>query len=357
MELTGIEHRTPNTEHRSKTLLLLTVDTESSFGGVRPIPPEVRVWGRVGGGVYGIERIMDCCEARGMRATFFVNTLEALHHGEDHIRAVCAAVRGRGHDAQLHVHPIWLGDAHAHKALTAYGYAEQRAAIERALDIFRRASGEEPLAHRAGGLAANADTFRALESLGIRCDSSVAVGHCAYGLGEGNVPRRIGSIVEVPVTTFAQVRLGSWAPRRHFDLNADSLSELCWLVDRAAETGAAAITLLMHSFSLLGHNREGTDFWPAESECRKLELFLDHVAGRDDLEPVTFRDLARRIEAQPELLEGPELEATAGVLRTWRRSCEHFRTGWKSKALALGLPLGMAALAALAIGAIWWLAS
>ncbi len=332
-----------------RTLLVLTVDTESSFGGVRPIPPEVRVWGRVGGGVYGIERIMDCCEARGMRATFFVNTLEALHHGEDQIRAVCAAVRERGHDAQLHVHPIWLGGAYAHKALTAYGYAEQRAAIERALDIFRRACGEAPLAHRAGGLAANADTFRALESLGIRCDSSVAVGHCAYGLGESNVPRTIGSIAEVPVTTFVQVRLGSWAPRRHFDLNADSLSELCWVVDRAAEAGVAAVTLLMHSFSFVRQSADATQFWPAEGEVRKFERFLDHVAAHPGIEVVTLKELPSR----PGLLEGPDFEPTAGLLRTYRRSWERFGAGWKNKALALGLP---AALAALVIGALLWLA-
>ncbi|HPD13617.1 MAG TPA: polysaccharide deacetylase family protein [Planctomycetota bacterium] len=344
-----------------KTLLLLTVDTEASFGGARPIPPETRVYGRVAGGTHGIERIMDCCERHGVRATFFVNTLEALHHGEDHVRRVCTMVQDRGHDAQLHVHPIWLGGPFVHKALTAYGYAEQRAAIERAAELFRRAAGTEPLAHRAGGLAANADTFRALASLGIRCDSSVAVGHWAYGLGEGgrepNVPRRLHSLAEVPVTTFAQVRLCGWAPRRHFDLNADSLSELCFVVDRAAEAGVAAVTLLMHSFSFLRWSRDGSECRPDEGEVRKFERFLEHAVAHGGIEAATFRQLVARLEAEPTLLEGPDFDPTAGLVRTYRRSWERFGTGWKSKAMALGVPAAVAALAALIMGVIWWLTS
>jgi len=337
------------------------VDTEASFGGLRPLPPETRVWGRLAGGVWGIERIMDCCERRGMRATFFVNSLEALHYGEDHIRAVCATALGRGHDAQLHVHPIWLGGPYRHKALTSYGHAEQRAAIERARDIFVRAAGAEPLAHRAGGLAINADTLRALASLGIRYDASVALGHCDYALGGGaapaNVPRRLGPVVEVPVTTFAQVRLGPWAPRRNLDLNACSLSELLFVVRRAAEDGAAAVSLLMHSFSFLAWDRELSECWPAEAELHKFERFLDAVAAHPGLEVVTFRGLVERLEADPALLDGPDLEPTSGLLRTYRRSWERFGSGWKSKALALGLPLGLAALAAAAIGVVWWLTS
>ncbi|MBM4036941.1 MAG: hypothetical protein FJ290_00375 [Planctomycetes bacterium] len=344
-----------------KTVLLLTVDTESSMAGVRPLPPEAMVWGRVGGGTWGIERLMDAFDARGFKATFFVSTLEELHHGEEHVKRICSAILGRGHDAQLHLHPNWWKGDFARKHLTDYSLDEQTGLVRLATEAYRRACGTEPIAHRAGGLLVNADTFRALSWNSIRVDASVAIGHIPYDLGEGveppNVPRRLGPIVEVPVTTFAQVRLGPWAPRRHFDLNADSLSELEWVVDRAAEQGAAAVCLLMHSFSLIRRDREGTDFWPAEAECRKLERFLDYIAARGDVEAVTFRELARRVEAEPSLLDGPEFDATAGIFRTWRRSCERFGAGWKSKAFAVGLPLGLAALAALAIGALWWLMS
>jgi hypothetical protein len=161
----------------------------------------------------------------------------------------------------------------------------------------------------------------------------------------------------VPVTTFTQMRLAGWAPRRNFDINADSLTELKFVADRAASAGAAAIALLMHSFSFVGKNREGTEFWPAEGELRKFERFLDYVAGRDDVAVATFRDLAERLPAEPGLLAGPDFEPTAGVVRTYRRTWERFGTGWKSKAFALGLPVAVAGLAALVIGALCWLAS
>ncbi len=373
-----------------KTLLLLTVDTESSMAGVRPLPPDAMVWGRVGGGTWGIERLMDSFDARGFRATFFVSTLEELHHGEEHVKRICSAVLERGHDAQLHLHPNWWKGDFARKRLTDYSLAEQTELVRLAKEAYRRACGADPVAHRAGGLLVNADTLRALAADGIPVDASVAIGHIPYDLGEGvtppNVPRRLqvcgtaalgcaGSgegpkpqpraavphthpfVIEVPVTTFAQMRFGPWAPRRHFDLNADSLSELKLVVDRAVRQGAAAVCLLMHSFSLIGRNREGTEFWPAEAECRKLERFLDYILARGDVEAVSVREFARRIEAEPALLDGPEFETTAGVLHTWRRSCERFDAGWKSKAFAVGLPLALAGLAALAIGAFCWLMS
>jgi len=340
-----------------KTLLLLTVDTEASLAGLRPLPAEPMVWGRVGGGTWGIERIMDCCEARGMRATFFVSTLEALHHGDDHVRRICGAALGRGHDAQLHVHPIWLDDANARKAMTDFGPDGQRRAVELGADVFRRTCDGELVAHRAGGLWLDAGTLRAVEAAGIPIDASVAVGYHDYDLGVAppNVPRRLGGLVEVPVTTFRQMRLGSWSLRRNFDINADSLAELRYVVSRAAAEGVAAVTLLMHSFSFIGRNGDSTAFWPEPGEARKFEAFLDWVAAREDVEVVTFRELAERLKAEPSLLDGPDFAPTAGVLRTYGRSWARFHTGWKSKAFALGLPLAAAGLAALVVASIWWL--
>jgi len=344
----------------STTLLLLTVDTEASLVGLRPLPAEPMVWGKVGGGVYGIERIMDCCEARGMAATFFVSALEALHYGDDHVRRICATALERGHDAQLHVHPIWLPSAKARKALTDYSLDEQVDAIGLAAEVFRRMCDGALVAHRAGGLWLNADSLRALEAAGIPIDASLGVGCHDYDLGGAavaNVPRRLGGLAEVPVTTFAQMRFGAWSLVRAFDINADSLAELRFVVDRAAAEGVTAISLLMHSFSFIGRNRESTDFWPEEGEVRKFERFLDCVAARDDVEVVTFRELAARLEVEPALLDGPDFAPTAGVVRTYGRSWARFHTGWKSKAFALGLPLAAAGLAALIVASIWWLVS
>jgi len=343
-----------------KTLLAITVDTESTMAGLRPLPPEVMVYGRVGGGVYGIDRIMDCCDARGVKATFFVSTLEALHHGEEHVRRMCAAVLGRGHDAQLHLHPNWWRGDFARKRLTDYSLAEQTEVMGIAKEAFRRACGVDPVAHRAGGLLANADTLRAVAASGIPVDSSVAPRYHPYDLGEGRaeptVPRRLGEVVEVPVTTFVQLRLGGWTLSRNFDLNADSIGELRFVVDRAVRQRAPVVTLLLHSFAFVGRNRASTEFWPAAGELRRFERFLDFVAGRRDVEVVTFRDLAARLAKEHGLVEGPEFAPTAGLGRMYRRSWERFGTGWKSKAFALGLPAVGAGAGFLLIRLMRWLA-
>lgn len=340
----------------SKTLLLLTVDTEASLVGLQPLPPESMVYGRFGSSVYGIERIMACCEEHEVRATFFISALEALHFGDDHVRRMCDVALERGHDVQLHTHPVWRPEVEGRKALTSLNYDEQLETIRLGADIFRRCCDVPLLAHRAGGLWLNADSVRALEALGIPIDASVAVGFHDYGLGEGrvaaNVPRRLGALTEVPVTTFAQMRFRSWELPRNFDINADSNGEMRFVLDRAVAEGVSAVSLLMHSFSFVGRNAESTDFWPAPSELIKFEQFLDHVSGRDDIEVVTFRQLAERLERQPALLDGPDFRPVAGMLRTYGRSWARFHTGWKSKAFALGLP---AAAAAGLIAGLYWL--
>lgn len=341
----------------ARTLVLLGVDTEASMVGLRPLPPEAMVYGRLDGGVWGIERVMDICEAHGVRATFFVDTVEALHYGQEEVRRWAATALERGHDVQLHLHPVWLGGAFRHKPLTSYGQEAQREALARGVELFRAACGHEPLVHRAGGLWANADTLRAVAAVGIGMDASVALGYHHYDLGvePANVPRRLGRLVEVPVTTFAQMRLGPWRLMRNFDLNADSLAELRFVVDRAVAEGVAAVSLLMHSFSFVGRNRGSTAFWPEPGEARKFEAFLDSVAGRGDVEVVTFAELAGRVAAEPGLLDGPGFAPTAGVVRAYGRSWERFHTGWKSKAFALGLPVAAAGAAALVLAGLWWL--
>ena len=340
-----------------RTRLLITVDTESTMAGLRPLDPDVMVYGRLDGGTYGIERIMDCCEARGFRATFFVSTLEALHHGEAHVARMCAACLDRGHDVQLHVHPNWWKANFERKRLTDYPFDEQLEVIAEAIAAYRRACGTNPIAHRAGGLLANATTFRVLQHFGIPIDASVAPGYHAYRLGAPppNVPRRLRGITEVPVTRFAQFRLGPWAPGRTFDVNADSLAELRFVVDRAAAEGVTAVSLLLHSFSFVGRNQDSTRFRPLHPVVRRFERFLDHVASRGDVAVVTTRELAAELAARPELLDAPDFAPTVGLARTYRRSWEHFGASWKNKALALGLPALAIAAAAGLVGALRWL--
>jgi hypothetical protein len=97
-----------------RTRVYITVDVECAEERIhagRTSPPvgyDVRVWGRLVNQrePLGIELIMRELEACGQRGTFFVEALGSHYFGKRGLAEVCQALRGRGHDVQLHVHPV-----------------------------------------------------------------------------------------------------------------------------------------------------------------------------------------------------------------------------------------------------------
>ena len=73
-----------------------------------PLGYDLRVWGRFANHdeELGVPLIMRELEAEGLRGTFFVEPLGARFFGVDQLAAVCRAMRARGHDVQLHAHPM-----------------------------------------------------------------------------------------------------------------------------------------------------------------------------------------------------------------------------------------------------------
>ncbi len=98
----------------TKTRVYITVDTECAEerivrGALQPpLGYDLRVWGRFANHEeeLGVPLIMRELEAAGLRGTFFVEPLGARFFGVDGLAAVCRAIRARGHDVQLHAHPM-----------------------------------------------------------------------------------------------------------------------------------------------------------------------------------------------------------------------------------------------------------
>jgi hypothetical protein len=98
-----------------RTRVYLTVDIECAeervMRGGRVQPPlgyDLRIWGRFKNQPrdLGIGLIMDVVERYGLKATFFTEALGAGYFGEGGLAEVCREILGRGHDVQLHCHPI-----------------------------------------------------------------------------------------------------------------------------------------------------------------------------------------------------------------------------------------------------------
>src|SRR5260370_2589505 len=91
----------------------ITIDTEFSIGGnfenpaLTPVAEPI-VLGSVGGKEEGLGFLLDSFAEFGIRATFFVETLQTAYFGDEPMGGIARRIAAAGHDVQLHLHPCWL---------------------------------------------------------------------------------------------------------------------------------------------------------------------------------------------------------------------------------------------------------
>lgn len=125
----------------------------------------------------GYPALFDVLERHAVRATFFVEGWNGVHH-PDAVREIVA----RGHELGMHG---WL-----HEPWQALGPAEEHALAARATEALAGAAGTRPRGFRAPGGRRTAETDRILLDLGYRYDAS---------LGDGMRPARLPSgLAQVP---------------------------------------------------------------------------------------------------------------------------------------------------------------
>lgn len=232
------------------TRVLLTVDTELVWrhheAGLSWRENFARSYEAAGVGVpYQLRLLAE----HGLKACFFVDPMPALMHGLEPVRRMIEPILAAGQEVQLHLHPFWARPGAAFRELNQYDAAEQQALIEQARDLLVAAGAPNPIAFRAGSYAANADTLRALGSIGIRYDSSH--NGCEH-LSDIPIdsaqlaPGRIDGVVEVPVGQIEDQpgRL------RHLQLCAVSFAEMRAALDHAVRERHPLVGIVTHSFEL-----------------------------------------------------------------------------------------------------------
>lgn len=122
--------------------------------------------------VDGFPRLYELLAVHGVRATFFVEGWNAVHHP-----AAVADVVRHGHELGMHgwVHEAWAG----------LDPAAERELAERATDALERASGARPRGFRAPGGARTAATESILRDLGYAYDASLGDGMRSQRLPSG----------------------------------------------------------------------------------------------------------------------------------------------------------------------------
>ena len=252
----------------------LTIDTECSMGGawkdplLKPVSPERAILGKVGNDYYGVPLLMDILEQNHLRGTFFAEVLASCVLGEGDFREIYRNIAQRGHDVQLHLHPVYhyfrlvreglLCQEQLPRTMDLIGSLPigwQIELLKRGRTIFRKLLGKTPIAFRAGCYGASLSTLSALEKVGIRYDSSFNSmfrgSSCLIDTASGtNTPWQVGTVWEVPVTSF---ETGAWGMRRFkgLEVSAVSLWEMKQLLEKALYLPMKTVVVIVHSFSLL----------------------------------------------------------------------------------------------------------
>ncbi len=278
--------------HMTYFLVTVDVETPSPYNmGDFPLPQQINAKIRKEG--VGISRMMDIADEYNVLITFFFNVYEYPAFSKDAIKEVVQTISRRGHDVQLHTHPLLI-DEKGRPYMYEYGLNEQIDIVKQGRELLREWTGKYPLAHRAGTYAANDNTLLALIENGIFLDSSYRYKYPLCHLREEefrtNALTQKGLLLEVPVTVFYGdestslfgYKLPGHKKLKKFDIDSCDLDLLKIVTTKLYENKMNTITLFMHSWSFVRK-------WSANPEER--------VSDTDDIND--FREILRFVRNHP----------------------------------------------------------
>jgi len=290
----------------------ITFDVECSMGGawqdgrLRPIPPERGMMGRYGDRQLGLPWIVDILAESGLAATFFLEPFNDELGYPDQTEPICQYLLDRGQDLQLHVHPNRKQFALREQGkeflltddITELEPAAQQALLAEGAERLAGWTGKQPVAYRAGNMAASEQTLEHLASVGIRIDSSYTFPYagkrCFFGSGEEyNGSKWYGDVLEVALSGFRQPPIAGLHPAKPLDLTGISVEECRAAISEICAAGADAV-MILHSFSLFKvRNAQYDGGRPNRVVARRFRRLCRWLAGRaDDLPVRTFSQLA-----------------------------------------------------------------
>jgi hypothetical protein len=276
-----------------KTRVYITVDVECAEermvgGKLQPaMGYDVRVWGRLANQreELGVDLIMRELEAAGLRGTFFVEPIGSLSFGEAGLSSVVGELHRRGHDVQLHLHPIqrdarWITEGLDPRPddIGAYSLIEQAHLLREGKQILARCGvpADSIRAFRAGNFGASNVTWEAMEVAGLTLSSNYNPCYFDRGCamrslraGPGLFRSDVPAVWELPISCLIEPSGGY----RHLQITAVSLEEMEHCLLRSRELGIREVTIVTHSFELFFMDS------PAERRGHKNLINLHRLRG------------------------------------------------------------------------------
>jgi len=238
----------------------------------------------------GLERIYGFCERHKLKTTVFVTGRFAETYPE-----LVREAAQKGYELGTHG---WEHGLDPEEDFRRGSYDQQKGWMDRATAAVEKASGVTPAAFRAPNLSIGETTFRVLEEMHYRLDSSVPSRRCDLGYGQVSHPRYYwaplrpyhpcphdlaseGSspILEVPPSAF-------WIPMNMSALRLFGLGPLKWAVEHIA-TRSPLLVFYAHPVEFEYYENQTM---PAGQPARYrnglgphnfdlLEQFIEHLAS------------------------------------------------------------------------------
>ncbi|MFH1129970.1 MAG: hypothetical protein V1754_01460 [Pseudomonadota bacterium] len=300
-----------------KTRIHVTVDVECReerlVGGVlQPLAGYgLRVWGRFSNQSHdlGIGLIMREMDAYGFKATFYVDPFGSLYFGASGLTDLCHEIKERGHDLQMHAHPIqrvadWITRKKEARSDRFYDYSQKQQVelLREGLEIFAKCGipKEEIVSFRAGHFAANNETWEAMAECGLRISSNYNTSYLKNGICRIKWPYEVAGLFdtgkgvwELPIGNFTEPGGGY----RHAQVTAISLGEMKDYLSKSHRLGICDVTIVTHSFEFCFIDKVAEEKGRVNSinlhRLRGLVKYLDE--NRDRFEVETVGDLAKQM--------------------------------------------------------------
>jgi peptidoglycan/xylan/chitin deacetylase (PgdA/CDA1 family) len=280
---------------------IVTVDVETFLINGEPPPFDINIYGRINGSEYGVNKIMDILEKFSVRATFFVDVYMYHAYGEEKVRSLCRAINQRGHDVQLHAHANWIPN-HPHEFVSRYALPEQIKIIAEGKNRLAEWTGMVPVGFRAGAYGLNLDTIKALEETGFIIDSSYFPYHrnCELSGQLGNMYHNkiftIGSIFEIPVSTYWLVDTPFYKKNSKLDINACSNGEFRNILPKFIQSKINFVVLFLHSFSFLKWKRDYSMVQPDNQAMERLRRTLEFLTQFENADFLTIQEASQIVQ-------------------------------------------------------------
>lgn len=251
---------------------MLTVDVEALPKRASTDHVKRLIWGEHANGTAGIREMCAISDEAGAKHVFFVDVCGAYDR-KDEVGDAIRWLDQAGHDVQLHAHPEYLpenfwgqhGFKYRPRFLNQYDQAKAEFTLGYFSKFFSDITAKPVRAFRAGSFRWNANTIRALGTIGIplsfnNSTSAFLRGQAIYSEQTNRPFTWSNGVIEVPVTErkFSLPFADSWWGRLQFPM-ALQLRNPPWrvLAPHTMFCDHSFLVLLMHSWSLLYWDAEG----------------------------------------------------------------------------------------------------